>query len=88
MGFSLEHEGITEPAYNPYSKAQAERIKELWSIYREDVGLEGDIYHNLVKEGKDQGIIDSEITDFRKSVEKSREAWHNLLKENNIQNDR
>lgn len=82
MGFNLEHEGVTEPVYNPYTKAQAERIKELWSIYREDVGLEGDIYHNLVIAGKDQGIIDSEITDFRKSVEESREAWHNLLKEN------
>lgn len=72
----------TEPAYNPYTKAQAERIKTLWSIYRENIGLEGDIYHNLIKEGKEKDIIDSEITSYRKSVEGNREAWHNLLKEN------
>ncbi len=67
--------------YRPYTKEQWAKIKVLWNLYKENIGLEEDIYLKLVQEGKNLDEINSAIEKHRKGVEDNLETWHSLRKE-------
>ena len=64
--------------YSPIKKEQWARIKKLWEIYRDTVGLEGELYLKLAGEGKSKGEIIEAINTHRKEVEGDIQAWHEL----------
>lgn len=67
--------------YKPYTKEQWAKISKMWNLYREDVGLEGDIVVKLVQQRKELGEINNAIENHRISTEPNLEAWHALRKE-------
>lgn len=71
----------SEPHYNPYTKEQFEKIKYWWDIYRNSVGLEGELYITLKKSGMGEDKVAEEIREYRKRVAKDRENWNNLRQE-------
>jgi len=77
-------QGVNEPQlkeYNPYTKEQREKIKEVWEMYKEDIGLDGELYFKLAREGKSVDEITEAINDHHRDVERNLEAWHNLRRE-------
>jgi hypothetical protein len=64
--------------YRPYSKEQWAKIEKLWKIYRDDIGLEGELCSQLVKEHKSDDEIKEAIEMHRKDVEGNLEAWNQL----------
>jgi hypothetical protein len=67
--------------YRPYTKEQWVRIKQMWDLYKESVGLEGDISLKLVREGKSPTEVDNAIEEHRNNVRGNLETWHSLRKE-------
>ncbi len=64
--------------YWPYTKEQWGKISQLWDIYREAVGLEGELYLQLKGKGKNENEISEAINKHNKDVAGNREAWHQL----------
>jgi len=64
--------------YNPYTKEQWAKIKSDWVSYKQDIGLEVDLYLQLTGEGKSDGDALKLVEERRKEVEKTREAWYDL----------
>lgn len=70
-----------QASYCPYTKEQWAKIKEVWDLYKENIGLEGDICLKLVREGKSLGEINGAIEKHRMSIKDDLETWHRLKKE-------
>jgi hypothetical protein len=64
--------------YNPYTPEQWAKIKSDWESYKQDVGLEVEIYLQLTREGKSNGDALKLVEEYRKEVEKTREVWYDL----------
>ena len=73
-------DGLKEP-YNPYKKGQWETIKYWWDIYKDSVGLEGELYMALKKTGMGDERVLEKIEEHRKEVAIERENWNNLRHE-------
>lgn len=67
--------------YQPYKKEQWKKIKEMWELYKESVGFEGEIGIRLVQLGKNQIEVNGIIEMNRKDVENNLDAWYKLRKE-------
>jgi hypothetical protein len=72
---------VSPVSYRPYTKQQSARIKEMWTLYKDNIGLEGNICLNLVQDGKDLGEIKKAVEEHRASIKENLEAWHGLRKE-------
>ncbi|HCR36288.1 hypothetical protein A2130_03120 [Candidatus Woesebacteria bacterium GWC2_33_12] len=68
-------------SYKPFAKNQWERIIEMWRLYKESIGLEGDIGISLVRKGKNQREIDDAIALHRDYIKNNLDEWHKLRKE-------
>lgn len=66
---------------NPYANEQWNVIKTFWNIYKQDIGLEGEIYLELKRKGAGQDIILDAINKHREERNENLEAWRNLRKE-------
>ena len=64
--------------YNPYTKEQWEKIKFWWDMYKDSVGLEGELYMSLKKTGIGEEMVLKKIEEYRKKVATEREVWNNL----------
>lgn len=64
--------------YNPHTPEQWTKIKSDWESYKQDIGLEIDLYLQLKAEGKSEGDALKLVEEHRKEVEKTREAWYDL----------
>lgn len=64
--------------YNPYTGEQWAKIKSDWESYKQDIGLEVNLYLRLKREGKSDGDALKLIDEHRKDIEKTREAWYDL----------
>lgn len=87
MGLNPEYEDTKVPAYNPYTQEQSKKIKEMWFIYRNDIGLEGDIYRKLIKEGLSEREIDVIIDGHRAEVKELKKAWEDIVLKHNDNHD-
>lgn len=68
-------------SYNPYKKEQWEKIKYWWDIYKDSVGLEGELYLTL-KSGPMSGEkVREKLEKYRNGVAIDRENWNNLRHE-------
>lgn len=67
--------------YNPYTKEQWIGIKQMWDLYKESIGLEGEITLKMVREGKDLEQTNREVEKHRVDMQENLKAWHNLRKE-------
>lgn len=69
--------------YRPFLKAQREKIKELWNLYKKEVGFEGD----FLREKMASGVSLSEALEQTKAhfsspdVVKNKEAWQSIRDE-------
>lgn len=66
---------------NSQTKERVNIVKTLWSIYRRDVGLDGEIYLELKEEGVDQDSILTAIKKHHEERKENLEVWRNLRKE-------
>ena len=69
--------------YNPYSQESWEKIEKAWSFYREQIGLEGDILFNLIKEGNDSETISKKLSLYALKRAENIKAYHDLVEEIN-----
>lgn len=64
--------------YKPYTNKQWEKISDLWQIYKNDIGLDGELYMQLKAEGKSEGDIEKEIESHHEAVKENLKIWHEL----------
>ncbi len=69
--------------YWPYTKEQWGKIEELWRTYKEDIGLEGDLYLELKKRNLSPADIGTEI----KRHNNGDEIKHNLTAWNDLRGE-
>ncbi|KKP46225.1 MAG: hypothetical protein UR39_C0014G0006 [Candidatus Woesebacteria bacterium GW2011_GWA1_33_30] len=69
---------LQSTSYQPFKRERWQKIKDVWDLYKENVGLEGEIGFKLVQEGRSQSEIDQEIDTHRNKSKNNLEAWHGL----------
>lgn len=67
-------------SYNPYAKEQWEGIKKGWNLYKNAIGLEGDLYIQSKKDGLSEGEISKRIEEHRESRENLMEDYRREIK--------
>lgn len=62
----MDREGF-RGSYNPYTKEQWEKIKSDWNLYKNAIGLEGNLYAQLKNQGLSEGDISKRIEEYRET---------------------
>lgn len=70
------------PDYRPLSKEKHKKINDMWAIYRESVGFEAEMYHDLKTKGIPEDNIRLIMVRHKESVKGNLDAWHELRQEN------
>lgn len=60
------------------SAEQQAKIKDLWGLYKEEFGLEGDLYFNLKKSGMSDDQINKILESRNNKVGENLQSWYDL----------